>query len=130
MLAVDTNIIVRYVVGDGGDQFARAIDILEQNDVSIALTVVLETEWVLRDAYEYGREEVLSALGKVFGLPSVTLGEQGVVRNAMALAASGLDFADALHLAQARDCESFATFDKRLAKRAARTAGIHVRLAG
>jgi len=129
MLAIDTNIIVRYVVGDGGDQFARAVDILERHDVSIALTVILETEWVLRDAYEYGREEILSALGKVFGLPSVTVGDEGVVRKAIALAASGLDFADALHLAQASDCEAFVTFDKNLVRRAKPLQGVTARLA-
>jgi predicted nucleic-acid-binding protein len=129
MLAVDTNVLVRYVVGDGGGQFARAVAILENNDVSIASTVVLETEWVLRDAYEYGREEVLSALTRVFGLPTVTLADSGSVHGAMALAASGMDFADALHLAQSDECKAFITFDKRLAKRARYLGGVPVRLA-
>jgi predicted nucleic-acid-binding protein len=118
MLAVDTNIVVRYVVGDGGEQFGRAVDILENNEVSIALTVVLETEWVLRDAYEFAREDVLATLEKVFGLPTVTLRDQGIVRKAMNLTASGMDFADALHLAQAGECEAFVTFDKHLVRKA------------
>jgi predicted nucleic acid-binding protein len=69
MLAVDTNVIVRYVVGDGGEQFTRAVEILEKNDVSIALTVGLETEWAPRDPYEFSRAEVFYAIEKVFGLP-------------------------------------------------------------
>jgi predicted nucleic-acid-binding protein len=118
MLAVDTNIVVRYVVGDGGEQFGRAIEILENNEVSIASTVVLETEWVLRDAYEFAREDVIAALEKVFGLPTVTLRDQPTVRKAMNLLASGMDFADAMHLAQAGDCEAFVTFDRRLVRKA------------
>jgi predicted nucleic-acid-binding protein len=118
MLAIDTDIIVRYVVGDGGEQFGRAIDILENNEVSIASTAVLETEWVLRDAYEFAREDVLAALEKVFGLPTVMLRDQPIVRKAMNLLASGMDFADALHLAQAGDCEAFVTFDRRLVRKA------------
>jgi predicted nucleic-acid-binding protein len=118
MLAVDTNIVVRYVVGDGGEQFWRAVDILENNEVSITLTVVLETEWVLRDAYEFAREDVLATLEKVFGLPTVTLRDQGIVRKAMNLTASGMDFADALHLTQAGECEAFVTFDKPLVRKA------------
>jgi predicted nucleic-acid-binding protein len=118
MLAIDTNIVVRYVVGDGGEQFGRAIEILENNEVSIASTVVLETEWVLRDAYEFAREDVIAALEKVFGLPTVTLRDQPTVRKAMNLLASGMDFADAMHLAQAGDCEAFVTFDRRLVRKA------------
>jgi predicted nucleic-acid-binding protein len=129
MLAVDTNVVVRYVVGDGGEQFGRAVDILENNDVSIALTVVLELEWVLRDAYEFAREDVLVALQKVFGLPTVTLKDQRIVGKAMKFAASGVDFADALHLAQAGECEAFVTFDKRLFRKAKGIIGIPVKSA-
>lgn len=118
MLALDTNVVVRYVVGDGGDQFGRAVHIIENNDVSISLTVVLETEWVLRDAYEFQRQDVLAALEKVFGLPTVTIRDGHIARTAMKFAASGLDFADALHLAQSGACEAFVTFDRRFVRKA------------
>ncbi len=118
MLAIDTNVVVRYVVGDGGDQFGRAVHIIENNDVSISLTVVLETEWVLRDAYEFQRQDVLAALEKVFGLPTVTIRDGHIARTAMSFAASGLDFADALHLAQSGACEAFVTFDRRFVRKA------------
>lgn len=106
------------LVGDGGEQFGRAVNIVENNEVSIALTVVLETEWVLRDAYEYSHEDVLAAFQKVFGLPTVTVKDQQIVTRAMNFMAAGLDFADALHLVQAGDCEAFVTFDKRLVRKA------------
>ena len=79
MLAIDTNVVVRYVVGDGGEQFGRAVDIVENNEISIALTVVLETERVLRDAYQYLRQDILAALKKIFGLPTVMLKDQRIV---------------------------------------------------
>ena len=82
------------------------------------MTVALETEWVLRDAYEYAREDVVAAFHKVSGLPTVTVKDQQTVRRAMRLAAAGLDFADAMHLVQARECEAFLTFDKRLVRKA------------
>jgi hypothetical protein len=59
----------------------------------------------------------------------VNLVDPGAVQRAMTLATSGMDFANALHLAQSRVCEAFFTFDKRLAKRASRGAGVAVRLA-
>ena len=127
MLAVDTNILVRYLVGDGGEQFARAVQILENNQILISLTVLLETEWVLRDAYEYDRDKVFAALRKVLGLPTVTIREESVARDAIDLAASGLDFADALHLAQSGECAAFVTFDKRLVRKAKGLIDIPVR---
>ncbi len=128
MLAIDTNIVVRYVTGDGGDEFARAVHIIENNPVSLSLTVVLETEWVLRDAYEFPRDDILSAFESLFGLPNVAVVEPLVLRRTITLAQSGLDFADALHVAQLSDRDIFVTFDKTLAKRASRR-GLSVRLA-
>jgi predicted nucleic acid-binding protein len=129
MLAIDTNIVVRYVVGDGGDEFVRAVNVVENNQVSIAVTVVLETEWVLRDVYEFSRAEVLSTFTRLFGLPTVSVAEPLAVRRALDYAEQGLDVADALHLAQAIESEAFVTFDKRLAKKAGKLAETRVRLA-
>ena len=129
MLAIDTNVVVRYVVGDGGEQFGRAVDIVENDEISIALTVVLKTERVLRDAYQYSRLRLLAALEKIFGLPTVMLKDQQIVWKAMTLAASGLDFADALHLAQSQGCQAFVTFDKRLIAKAASIDGVTVQAA-
>jgi predicted nucleic-acid-binding protein len=64
MLVIDTNIVVRYLVADGKEEFAKATKIIESNRVSILLTVVLESEWVLRDAYDFPR-------GKIRGIPPV-----------------------------------------------------------
>ena len=129
MLAIDTNILVRYVVGDGGDAFVRAVDVDENNRVTIAITVVLETEWVLRDVYGFSRGEVLSTFARLFGLPTVSIAEPLVVREAMTLAESGLDFADALHVAPAAGLEACVTFDKALVKQPARHGGAELRLA-
>jgi predicted nucleic-acid-binding protein len=129
MLAIDTNIVVRYVVGDGGVEFLRATNVVENNRVSIAVTVVLETEWVLRDVYDFSRAEVLSAFTRLFGLPTVSVAEPLAVRRSLDYAGQGLDFADALHLAQASECEAFVTFDRRLARKAGKLGEVRVRVA-
>jgi predicted nucleic-acid-binding protein len=129
MLAVDTNIVVRYLVGDGSVEFAKSVNIIESNQVSIAPTVLLEAEWVLRDLYALARRDVPSAFERFVGLPTVSVSEPGAVRKAMALADSGQDFADALHLAQVVEQEAFVTFDKALAKRTKRFSDNAVRLA-
>ncbi len=48
MLAIDTNVIVRYLVADDREQARRARELIDGGRVFIATTVLLETEWVLR----------------------------------------------------------------------------------
>jgi predicted nucleic acid-binding protein len=53
MLAIDTNVVVRYLTGDDPDQAAKARRIVDGEAVLVTTTVLLETEWVLRGAYGF-----------------------------------------------------------------------------
>jgi predicted nucleic acid-binding protein len=57
VLAVATDIIVRYLTGDEPEQFAKARALIDGEDIFVCTTMSLETEWVLRGAYR------LTALG-------------------------------------------------------------------
>ena len=72
--------------------------------------------------------EVLADFRRLFGLANVSVAEPLAVRRALDYAEQGLDFADALHLAQASECEACVTFDKRLARKAEKLADARVRL--
>lgn len=115
MLAVDTNIIVRYLTRDDAEQFAKASALIRDEDVYICTTVLLETEWVLRRAYRFSRERVIAALAAFAGLPRLTLEDPAAAANALEWARTGMDFAHALHLAKAQGCDAFVSFDQRLA---------------
>lgn len=128
MLAVDTNVVVRYLVKDDDAQSTRAHVIIGSAPIFVSPTVVLECEWVLRSLYGFSPRQVVNALEAFCGTPNVNVGEAAAVERAFRLTEQGLDFADALHLALAGGCEAFVTFDKRLAK-SARSAGVAVRLA-
>lgn len=52
------------------------------------------------------------------GLPQVTVEDGSAVAEALDLLGAGMDFADALHMASGGEAGRFATFDKRLKKRA------------
>ena len=123
MRAVDTNVVVRYLVEDDADQSRRARAIFEGGDVFVAMTVVLETEWVLRSVYGFTPTQVCAALRGFAGLTRVSLEDPGLVATALDRMAHGLDFADALHFGRADDCDAFVTFDRKFIK-AARTAGL------
>jgi predicted nucleic-acid-binding protein len=127
MLAVDTNIVVRYLTRDDPRQFEDAVAAIEQADSYVSLTVLLETEWVLRSVYRYRTQRVVQALRGLVGLPRITIEEPAVADLALERAEGGLDFADALHLAKARSCEAFVTFDADLVRRAAALDSIPVR---
>lgn len=128
MLAIDTNIVVRFLTRDHEALARRAMEIVSNSDVFVPVTVILETEWVLRDAYKMPREEVIRELRRFCGLERVTVGAAEVVRRALDYAEQGLDVADALHLAQATECEAFVTFDRPLARKARRLTEARVRL--
>jgi predicted nucleic acid-binding protein len=128
MLAVDTNLIVRYLTGDHPAQSAKARAMIDGEDVFVSTTVLLETEWVLRSVYGFDAAQVCAALRGFAGLPRVSLEDPALVATALDRTAQGLDFADALHLGRAEDRGDFVTFDRQLIK-AARAAGLgHVRM--
>src|ERR1700722_10841745 len=111
MHAIDTNVVVRYLAGDHPQQSASARKLIENSDVFVATTVLLETEWVLRSVYGFGADRLVTAIAAFCGLPRVKLEHPPLAAKALAWMAKGLDFADALHLARAEGCEAFATFD-------------------
>jgi len=123
MLAIDTNLIVRYLTGDHPQQSLRARQLIDGQSVFAAVTIILEVECVLRSAYEYRPADVVRALRGFAGLPTVTIEDGIVVAAALDLAENGMDFADALHLGKSARCEGFATFDRKLIK-AAKAAGL------
>ena len=126
MIAIDTNVVVRLLTNDDPAQAARAADLLACERVLVPKTVLLETEWVLRYSYELPQPVVLAAFRKLLGLPQVAAEDATAIARALELYEGGMDFADALHLASARDATAFATFDTRLATRAGRESRVRV----
>jgi predicted nucleic acid-binding protein len=128
MLAVDTNVVVRYLANDDTGQAARAQRLLTRDDVFVPLTVLLETEWVLRGVFGFPAADVVRALRGFAGLPRVTVESADTAAQALDWAERGLDFADALHLAAARSHDGFVTFDKALARTARKLGAPTVRV--
>ena len=124
MLAVDTNVVVRFLTDDDPAQAAIARQLITGQRILLPDTVLLETEWVLRSLYGYSSNRIHHGLNLFSGLPSVQFARPLQVALALGWYAQGMDFADALHLAAAmqNECDALATFDRKLAA-AARKAG-------
>jgi predicted nucleic-acid-binding protein len=118
MIALDTNVIVRVVTADDPGQLAAALEVMQAGELWVCKTVLLETEWVLRYTYELPRAAILEALRRLLGYRNLQVEDRSAVLQAISLFESGLDFADALHLASSANAQRFVTFDGTLAKRA------------
>jgi predicted nucleic-acid-binding protein len=126
MNAIDTNVVIRVVTGDDPVQSEQARALLERETVSVATTVLLESEWVLRSVYGLSKVEAHAVLTAFAGLPTVALKEPDRVHRALKWSADGMDLADALHLAAAVGMDGFKTFDRRLIRHVAGAAEISV----
>ncbi len=118
MVAVDTNILVRFLTCDDKQQFKKALALFENHDVFIPDTVILETEWVLRYAYGFAPASICNAFKKLFGLPNINITNPTLIAQAIQWYEHGLDFADAMHLVLSQQHDQFYTFDNKLARKA------------
>ena len=124
MIALDTNVLVRYLVEDDPEQSARAARLIEgaadQGDaLFVAHIVVCEVVWVLQVAYRISKPEVIATLKNLVRARHLELEDVELVRKALADFEAGKgDFADYLirERSAARGCERVATFDKALLK--------------
>lgn len=117
MIAVDTNILVRYLVDDDRIQADKAARLLNGTvRVFIPKTVLLETEWVLRAVYRATPAEINAALSGVAGLRHIVVEDLEQVLSALEMHASGMDFADAVHLTSSEHVERFYSFDEPFVK--------------
>jgi predicted nucleic-acid-binding protein len=124
MPALDTNVLVRYVVQDDGGQFVAAKRLIgrcvaEGRALFVPVTVALELEWVLRASFGYAKDDVLQVLSSLFSAAELTFESERALEVALQLYREGsADFADCLHIALAAEAgeQPLWTFDRGAAK--------------
>ena len=121
MIAIDTNVLVRFLVADDPRQhelatrfFGQRLSIEEPG--FIALVVIAETVWVLRSIFALPRDEVSGLLLEVLDSAQVVVEQPEIVRQA--LMQTTTDMTDWLiHLLGARvGCTGTVTFDRKFAR--------------
>lgn len=118
MIALDTNVLARYLLNDDPAQAEAATRLLSRKQTFTAPpTVLLELVWVLR-VNGCTRDEIAKGLRLLFGLPNFRPKEFEALCYALQWFEQGMDFGDALHLALSAGDESLCTFDKPLGKQA------------
>jgi predicted nucleic-acid-binding protein len=120
MIAVDTNILVRYFTGDDAAQSDLARAFLEsataESPVFVSLVTMVELIWVLNDTFKIGREAQATVVNELLEAVSIRIEDDELVRDALSLGSG--DIADRIiHLAGAENgCSHTVTFDRKFAK--------------
>jgi predicted nucleic-acid-binding protein len=119
MRAVDTNVLVRLVVGDDPEQ-ARAAERFAASGAWASHLALAEAAWVLDAVYGRTAEQIATALDTLLNHKDLTLQDPDVVAAALQQfrAHPALGFSDCLVLEIARRSGHLplGTFDRRLAR--------------
>ena len=115
MIAFDTNLLVRLAVNDDLHQADIAEQLINNNDVFISRTVLLETEWVLRSVYKVSRSDIAAFFENTFITENIIIESSTEVGRAVEWYKLGADFADAMHLCICGD-SLLHTFDAEFCK--------------
>ena len=123
MTAVDTNVIVRYLVADDPGQSEAARSLLEQLTPDtpgfICREIVIEAAWVLERSYRFPRTRIAEVLMGLTASDSLVVeNADDVVAAAHRYRQGGVGFSDLMILAAAErvGAAPLYTFDRRLAR--------------
>lgn len=121
MIAVDTNVVLRYLLNDDKTQARKAAALIRRHKRVLITDVVLaETVWTLKGRrYKLDKSEICKVVNALFAEPGICFEDNQVVWRALndfigadgspdALKSTGkktnIDFADALIINKARWC--------------------------
>jgi predicted nucleic-acid-binding protein len=123
MFALDTNVLVRYIVQDDKAQTERAVKVIDslrsEKPAFISCIVLCELNWVLKSFYKISKKERLDVLQKILSVAVFDVERLDVCLKAHKLYEKGsADFSD--YIIQQTGAEagysSLLTFDKNALK--------------
>ena len=130
-IIADTNVLLRFVLGDDPEQYELALDTMEKSE-SVVVTnhSLCELAWVLRSSYGVSRTAIAATIRGLLETNNVVLDSATVHAGLTALEA-GADFADGVIAYEGRwlGGETFVSFDKKAIAAIAKQ-GIETKLLG
>ena len=123
MIALDTNVLVRFLVQDEPEQARIAGEMIERltgtDPGFVGREVLVELVWVLERAYGYSRSEIAGALDGLLSATELVIEAADDVGPALELYRNdGFGFADLMIVAAARrvGAAELVTFDRKSAR--------------
>lgn len=124
MIALDTNVLVRYLVQDDPKQAKIATQFIESNCTDdepcfIGQIVLCELAWVLESAYDQDRHQITHIIEELLQVGQLEVQHPEVVWRALNdYKNSNADFPDHLlaRVNQSSGCDCTVTFDKKASK--------------
>ncbi len=97
---VDTNVLLRYLIGDNVQNAEKALALMERvesgsEEVEICSVIVAETIWTLEKFYEVPRKDIAQKLLAIFSFKGVRGSEKSSIVDALqTYASTRIDFID------------------------------------
>ena len=123
MIALDTNVLIRYLTRDNPEQAEAARALLQglttDNPGFICREVVIEVVWVLERSYRFSRERIANIVVELVATDTLVIEDDNDVAQAAAAYRQGsADFSDLMILSAANrvGAQPLYTFDRRFAR--------------
>ncbi len=121
MKGIDTNVLVRFLVGDDKSQSKKVYKLFKKtesnnSELFVPLLVVLELIWVLDSAYEISRADIIESISDLLLMPILKFEHQSVLQQFTHFARkNNYDLADLIIAFSAKECgcENVITLDKK-----------------
>ncbi len=102
MIAIDTNVLVRYITQDNLEQYKKSVELLESykgiaGSIFVNNVVLCEMVWVLERGYKYSRNQILSTINFMASTHEFAFENHGCIWLALEnYETSKVDFSDCL----------------------------------
>lgn len=117
-ISVDTNVLVRLVIGDDETHQRRAAEVLEAAElIAVSVQSLCEFAWVLDRSYRVDRSNLSEAIRRILDMRNVVT-DRSAVEAGLAVLDGGGDFADGVIAFEGLwlGGETFVSFDKKAVK--------------
>jgi predicted nucleic-acid-binding protein len=122
--ALDTNVLVRFLVQDDAKQGLLARELIQSTlekgePLYVPVTVMLELEWVLRSNFDFDKAQIILTLSSLLAASELSFESETSVEVAVELFRQNkADFSDCIHIAlcHAAGMTPMWTFDRAASK--------------
>jgi predicted nucleic-acid-binding protein len=124
MKGIDTNILVRFLVGDDTKQANKVYKLFKETEdnieeLHVPIIVLIEAIWVLESVYKTERNELINLLSELILMPIFKFENLNAIQKFVPEALSSkFDLSDLLiaQTASLHGCTTVITFDKKASK--------------